>query len=122
MRHLPTLLFLTALLTSLAWSSPALAQTSRPAATQSLAQAERSAVELKQGMSAEEVQKLLGKPRRTTLKNIGRSASEPWQGTLHWTYTWTGPSASEGHLQVVFAAKTPEQWHVDSWEWSSYRQ
>jgi len=41
--------------------SPASAQSLRPVAVLSLAQAERVAVDLKQGMAAEEVEKLLGK-------------------------------------------------------------
>lgn len=122
MRRLPTLLLLATLLPSLACISPASAQPSRPAPNLTLAQAERMAVDLKQGMSAEEVQKLLGKPKRTALKNTGVSAGAPWQGTLHWSYTWTGSSSPEGSLQVVFAAKVPEQWYVNSWEWSSYSQ
>jgi hypothetical protein len=78
MRRLPTLVFLAALLPSLAWIAPAGAQPSRPGANPSLAQAERNAVELKQGMTLEEVQKLLGKPKRTALRNTGSSAGEPW--------------------------------------------
>lgn len=119
MRALPALVFLAALLPSPPWISPAGAQPSRPAANQSLPQAERHAVELKHGMSVEEVQRLLGKPRRTALKSSGGSANAPWQGTLQWTYTWTG-SSSQGSLHVEFAAKTPEEWYVNSWEWSTY--
>ena len=120
MARLPTLVFLAALLPSLTWSSAAGAEPSRPAANLSLAQAERNAVDLKQGMTLEEVQKLLGKPRRTALRNTGSSASQPWQGTLQWTYAWTGASSSERSLQVVFAAKTPQEWYVNSWEWATY--
>jgi hypothetical protein len=121
MKRLPTLLLLAALLpSSLACISPASAQPSRPAPGMSLAQAERNAVDLKQGMSLDDVQKLLGKPRRTALKNTGSASSQPWQGTLHWTYSWGGASAAEGNLQVVFAAKEPEKWYVDSWQWGSY--
>jgi hypothetical protein len=116
MRTLPALMLAAALLPSLAWIAPAHAQPSRPAATLSLPQAERNAVELKQGMSAEEVQKLLGKPRRTSLKNHGPVNS---QGTLQWTYVWAS-STNQGTLQVEFAAKAPEAWYVDSWEWRSY--
>jgi hypothetical protein len=119
MRRLPTLLFLAALLPSLAWT-PASAQASRPAANVSLAQAERNAVELKQGMSLEQVQTLLGKPRRTALKSNGSfSTSAPSQGTLQWTYTWTG-SSSQASLHIQFASKTPEEWYVNSWEWGTY--
>jgi hypothetical protein len=119
MRLLPTLLLLSALLASLPWIAPAGAQPTRPAANLSLAQAERNAVDLKQGMSVEEVQRLLGKPRRTALKNTnGSSPDAAWQGTLQWTYTWTG--SYPGSLHVEFAAKTPEQWSVNSWEWTTY--
>jgi hypothetical protein len=107
---------------SLAWISPAGAQPTDPAAKLSLAQAERMATDLKQGMSVEQVQILLGKPRRTALRNNAFSTNAPWQGTLQWTYTWTGAgsTSSESSLHVVFAAKTPEQWYVNSWEWASY--
>jgi hypothetical protein len=115
-RRLPTLVFLAALAPSLAWMPPADAQASRAGAQPSAAQAERNAVELKQGMTAEEVQKLLGKPKRTALRNTGGSADGQWQGTLQWTYAW----APERTLQVMFAAKTPEQWYVNSWDWTSY--
>lgn len=120
MRSLPTFLFLAVLSAAPAWISHALAQAAQPAAAQSRAQGERNAAELRQGMSTAEVQKLLGKPRRTALKNASGSGSEPWQGTLHWNYTWTG--SSQGNLQVVFAARTPGEWRVNSWEWSSYSQ
>lgn len=109
-----------ALLPSLALISPAAAQAPRAGATLSFAQAERSAVALRQGMSAEEVQKLLGTPRRTALKTTGNSGATPWQGTLQWTYSWPGAASSQGSLNVVFAATAPEKWYVNSWEWSSY--
>jgi hypothetical protein len=100
-------------------SMPASAQTARPASALSAAQAERKSVELRQGMSSEDVEKLLGKPRRTALKN-GASTSAPGQGTLQWTYSWPGTSSAQGTLNVSFGAATPEQWRVNSWEWSSY--
>ena len=108
-----------ALLPSLLWVSPASAQAFHPAAALSLAQAERVAVDLKQGMSAEEVQKLLGKPQRTSLKNDGGFPNTPSQGTLQWTYSWTSSSA-QGNLRIEFAAKTPDQWYVSSWDWATY--
>ena len=100
---------------------PAAAQAPRAGTYQSQVQAERNAVELKHGMKLEEVEKLLGKPKRTALKNPGSfatgiSAGEPSQGTLQWTYVW----ARERTLHVEFAAKTPEQWYVNSWDWSTY--
>jgi predicted phage gp36 major capsid-like protein len=82
----------------------------------SVAQAERNSVNLKQGLTVDEVQKLLGKPKRTALKNTGHTTSETWQGTLQWTYVWSPDHV----LQVVYAAKTPEQWYVNSWDWSNY--
>ena len=103
-------LLLAALLPSLAWT-----QAPRPAAALSTAQAERKSVELKQGMSLEDVEGLLGKPRRTALKNGGSTG-----GNLQWTYAWPGATSSQGTLNVVFGAKTPEQWYVSGWEWSTY--
>jgi hypothetical protein len=41
------------------------------------------------------------------------------QGTLQWIYVWTSAS-TQGTLQVGFAAKAPEAWFVDSWEWRSF--
>jgi len=110
--HLPILLLAAALL-----PAGALAQSPRAGAP-SLAQAERNSVELKQGMSLDEVQKLLGKPRRTALR-----AGIQGQGALQWSYFWSGPassSSSERSLQIEFAAKAPDQWIVNSWGWSSY--
>ena len=103
------------LLPSFLWVSPAGAQALHPTAALNLAQAERVAVDLKQGMSAEEVQNLLGKPHRTALKNNG--GSQNTQGTLQWTYSWAG---SQGNLRIDFVAKTPDQWYVNSWEWATY--
>ena len=31
-----------------------------------------------------------------------------------------GQSQSERTLQVTFISKSPEQWLVNSWDWSSY--
>lgn len=115
------LLFLVALPAAVAWSPSVVAQSARPVAVLSAAQAERNAVQLRQGMSAEEVERLLGKPRRTALKANGRFDGAPEQGSLQWTYSWPGASASSpGNLNVVFTATAPEKWHVNSWEWSTY--
>jgi len=112
-------LFLFAAL-SLAWTPPVQAEPPRAGESLSLAQVERNAVGLKQGMSAAEVQKLLGKPRRTGLKNNGGAANS--SGSLQWTYSWTGNSSSSatGSLRVDFSAKAPEDWYVTSWEWGTY--
>lgn len=109
---------LAVLAASLAW--PAVAEPVRPAtnAHASFAQTERNAVSLKQGMSAEEVQKLLGKPRRTALKSGGYVPDGASQGTLQWTYA--GTESSQGTLRVEFASKMPAQWYVTSWDWQSY--
>jgi hypothetical protein len=117
MKRLPILVLLAALLPSIA-----LAQTSRPVANAGLAPVERNAVDLKQGMTLDEVLKLLGKPRRTALRGNTNSSSAPWQGTLQWTYVLTGGAtySSERSLQIEFAAKTADQWSVNAWGWSGY--
>jgi hypothetical protein len=102
-------------LSSLVLLSPALAQAPRSESAPSAAQAERRAVDLRPGMTLPEVQKLLGKPKRTALKSDNFS-SEPGHGVLQWTYAWS----SSQTLQIVFAAKAPEQWYVTSWDWSGY--
>lgn len=109
-------LLLVAVLSSPGWMAPARAQAPRPGEKPSLAQAERNAVDLQQGMTLDAVRDLLGKPKRTALKTETSYRSEAGKGTLHWTYDW-GPGRT---LQVVFAAKAPEQWQVSSWEWASY--
>ncbi|HET6598402.1 MAG TPA: hypothetical protein VFG60_00450 [Burkholderiaceae bacterium] len=117
MTRLPTLMVLAALLPSLAY-----AQAAGAGATTGRAQAELKAVELKQGMTPDEVRELLGKPQRTALSG-GGSTSAPSQGTLTWTYVWTGPtsaSSSERSLHIDFAAKATDQWTVNGWGWSNY--
>ena len=113
------MVFLGSLSLSPCLSPPVAAQTPRSVAGLSAAQAERKSVELRQGMSSEEVEQLLGTPRRTMLKN-GASAGAPGQATLQWTYSWPGTYSTQGSLNVVFGATTQEQWRVHSWEWSSY--
>jgi hypothetical protein len=83
---------------------------------------ERNAVELRQGMTPEEVQKLLGKPRRTALRADGGYAGSPTQGTLQWTYVWGASNAasSERVLQVDFAGKGAGQWSVNGWGWPGH--
>src|SRR5579864_4573581 len=98
-----------ATLPSFLWISLAGAQPLQPAAALTLAQTERVAVDLKQGMSAEEVQKLLGQPRRTALKSAGGFSSTASQGSLQWTYSWPG---TQGNLRIDFVAKAPDQWSV----------
>ena len=97
---------------------PSLAQ-----AAPSAAQVERNAVDLKQGMTIEEVQKLLGKPQRTTLRSNGSVSSTMGQGGLQWTYVWNNgggmSSSSERTLSVDFAAKAADQWLVNGWSWNN---
>jgi hypothetical protein len=116
MRPLTTLVFLAALFPTLACAAPAGAEASRLPENLSLAQAERQAADLKQGMSIGDVQGLLGKPRRTALK----SSSSGAQGILQWTYNWSGPSSTPGSLRIDFVSKTSNAWYVNSWEWSNY--
>ncbi len=98
------------------------AQSAHPREKLTLAQAERLAVDLKQGMTLQEVQNLLGKPKRTALKTLSHgSTPELWQSALQWTYAWPGPHQADLTLQVVFASsKAPERWLVQSWDWSGH--
>ena len=77
------------------------------------------AADLRQGMSIDDVQGLLGKPRRTALKTNSGSSASP-QGMLQWTYNWTGGTSAPGSLRVDFVSKTPNAWYVNSWEWANY--
>lgn len=116
MKRLPTAVLFTALLPPLVLLSPAAAQVPRGAATPSASQAERKAVELRPGMTLAEVEKLLGKPKRTALKGAGNFPSDGAHGTLQWTYAWS----ADHILQVVFTSKAREEWLVTSWDWSNY--
>jgi hypothetical protein len=111
MRRLPILVLF--FLSSLVWLTPAAAQAGGAGAAPKRAQAERNAVDLKQGMTVGEVQKLLGKPQRTALRS----------SDLQWTYVWNGggvSSSSERTLSVSFVAKTADQWLVTGWGWNGY--
>lgn len=100
-------------------ASPVCAQSSRAAAAPASSQVERNSVDLKQGMSIEEVQRLLGKPRRTSLKIDNRlNTSSP--AVLQWTYQWNNTNSSPGVLRIDFMSKGPESWYVNNWEWVSY--
>ena len=121
MRVVLLALLIAAILGMLGWLAPASAQAPRAATSASRVQAERAAVELRQGMTTEEVQQLLGKPWRTALAGTG-AGNAPGQGTLRWTYSWIGSpssSSSERLLTVEFNAKA-EQWTVSGWNWSAY--
>jgi len=82
-----------------------------------LAQAERMADTLRQGMPLEDVRKLLGEPLRASLRTDGNSTSEATRSTLQWTYTWSG-AAGSGTLRVDFGLKAPESWKVTRWAWA----
>jgi hypothetical protein len=118
------LLLLCVLLPAAGGLAPAAAQGKRAAPSASRVEAERAAVDLKQGMTPDEVQKLLGKPWRTALTTNALAASAPSQGTLRWTYVWTGEASSSSSpprsLHVEFNAKAAEQWSVSGWSWSVY--
>ncbi|HET7366521.1 MAG TPA: hypothetical protein VFJ70_23355 [Burkholderiales bacterium] len=114
MRLLLLAMLVAVVLAASGWFSHASAQAKRPLASASVAAAERAAVDLRQGMTLEEVQQLLGKPWRTALTSGG-------SGTLRWTYTWpNSTSVAERNLNIDFAAKAPEHWTVNGWSWSTY--
>jgi len=97
------------------WFPVASAQGAKGAASRGAA--ERAAVELKRGMTPDDVQKLLGKPWRTALSGTGG----PDTGTLRWTYTGLATSAAaEQNLNIDFSAKAPGEWSVSGWGWSTY--
>jgi hypothetical protein len=106
-----------AMLPALLPGAPASAQSSPAVAHLSQSRGEVLSVDLRQGMTLEEVQNLLGKPRRTALR---AGSGTPSEGSLQWTYSWGSNGFSEKNLQVVFASKAPERWYVTSWDWSSY--
>lgn len=119
MKTLHTVALLTISWIGLTGMPPANAQAIRAVPDLTLVQAERMAVELKQGMSADEVRTLLGKPRRTELRSEGGSSNTAAQGTLQWTYTW-GSSQGPASLHVHFSSKTREAWSVNAWEWTAF--
>ncbi|HET9651530.1 MAG TPA: hypothetical protein VFP36_05040 [Usitatibacter sp.] len=101
-----------------AYAQPASSQQRHAQPVLSLAQAERSAAQLHRGMTSDDVRGLLGKPKRTGLREDGvRNAAS--QGALRWTYVWNDTSGP-ATLHVDFVSDLPEQWHVHGWEWSSY--
>jgi hypothetical protein len=117
MKPLHLKIFLPAMLSCLLYGAGTVAQAAYPKAL-TLPQTEQRAVDLKQGMTLEEVETLLGKPKRTALR--AQVGSHESQGSLQWTYTWSSPSQSDRSLQVVFASKAPERWLVNSWDWTGY--
>lgn len=120
MPRFPLTIFIPALLCGLFYITAPAAQ-SGPAKELRLPHAERLAVELRQGMTLQEVQKLLGKPKRTALKADAYAGSrEASSGILQWTYSWSGGSEPERTLQVTFASNAPERWLVNGWDWGGY--
>ena len=120
MKYTHRFVLLAALFAGLGCTLPAYAETPRASAAPGFAQAERNAVELKQGMSLAEVQRLLGKPRRTALKDSAGYSATASQANLRWTYVWSTASSSDHVLNVDFVAKTPAEWSVNSWDWGNY--
>lgn len=122
MRWTPASLLIRAILCCVLCGAAIAAQAQLLKQKPTLAQAERLAVDLKQGMTLQEVENLLGKPRRTALRTLSHASTpELWQSALQWTYAWPGPSQSDWTLQVVFASsKSPERWLVQSWDWTGY--
>jgi len=121
----PKLVLVAVLAAPALWLPSALAQRTAAGASAVRTQGERNAVELKQGMTLDEVQQLLGKPVRTALRGGGGSGSSPSQGSLQWTYVWSSAASSSGSssersLNIEFAARTAEQWAVVGWGWSTY--
>ena len=97
------------------------AQPAPPKERLTFGQAERLAVDLHQGMTLQEVERLLGKPKRTSLRALGYSApGGSSQDTLQWIYHWSSPAQTDRTLQVVFAGKSSDGWSVHSWEWTGY--
>ena len=119
MTYRPRLVLLAALLSGIGCTGAAQPQTPRTSGPSGLAQAERNAVELKQGMPLADVQRLLGKPRRTALKDSGSTPASS-QANLRWTYVWANSTSSDQILNVEFVAKSPAEWYVNSWEWGNY--
>ena len=118
MRILSLKTLLAAFVCLLLHAAGAAAQPAGPAKALRLAQAERMAIELRQGMTLAEVEKLLGKPRRTALKaDLYSSAGAASAGTLQWTYAWPGGPQVERTLQVTFLSNAPQLWRVSSWGW-----
>ena len=112
MRFLLFALLVAAFLGTTGWFSPAGAQGAKSGAA--AGRAERAAVDLKRGMTLEEVQQLLGKPGRSALSGSTDT------GTLRWTYTGLASNASsDRNLNIDFSSKA-ELWTVSGWGWSAY--
>lgn len=120
MRALSLKAFLAAVMCGLLLhTAGAAAQPAAPAKATRLAHAERLAIELRQGMTLVEVEKLLGKPRRTALKADAYSGTaDAARGTLLWTYAWPGGPQLERTLQVTFLSSAPQLWRVSGWGWN----
>ena len=70
---------------------------------------ERS-LQLKSGMSAPEVARLLGMPIRTESSTYGSATKKPWNG-VSWKYT-----SPDGQLKVVFQT-VDGKLYVNNWSW-----
>ena len=120
LRLLLLMLLLATLIAIAGWPSHTLAQGARSSGP-SRAAGERAAVDLRQGMTPDEVQTLLGKPWRTALSGNAGAGNGAGGQTLRWTYAWKSSTSSmERLLNVDFTAKAVEQWSVSGWNWSAY--
>jgi len=117
----PTLALVTALTAAcLATMAPAMAARLDGRPSMTLVQAERQSIELKQGMNSEEVERLLGKPKRTALKQGSSLQADAPQGSLEWSYLWADTSQRDSTLKVVFSRKPSGPWLVESWSWNAF--
>jgi hypothetical protein len=110
---------LTVLAAACIGAAPVAAQDAPVDGKMALEQAEKLAANLRQGMTVEEVQKLLGKPQQTSLKSGGDAPDPVSKGTMQWVYLWGG-SANHSALRVEFAAQrleALEPYRVSSWQW-----
>ncbi|HTP60903.1 MAG TPA: hypothetical protein VMJ14_02360 [Burkholderiales bacterium] len=119
MRLIRTRATVAALLFLLSSGAPAAALPAHPASPLSLSRAEQLSVDLKQGMTMEEVDGLLGEPTRTAFKSPDydvNSTNVP--RTMQWIYEWTTPSQMNQSFQLIFTKKPHGQWSLDGWAWA----
>ena len=117
---MPRRVLLTALTAAcLATAVPVIAQRSDARPGMTLVKAERQSIELKQGMNPEEVERLLGKPKRTALKQGSSISVDAPQGSLEWSYVWADTTQRDSTLQVVFSRKPSAPGLVESWSWNA---
>lgn len=121
MRRLPVpfVLALSLLIVAAAGAARVIAQDAGADDGITVAQAEKLAAGLRQGMSLDDVQRLLGKPEQTALQSDGTEPSQNSKGTLQWSYRWTNAGKSE-RLRVDFTAQHLEAYQVIGWHWLAH--